>query len=147
MIAVIVAPQTQKVGLVACERATGKIRWRSAYIGRNWYSHVSTCLARFGGIEQIMTAPASPYAQALLKCFEASSGGGLPYIPGRVPDLHEVLLGCPFAPRCPVVQPVCQAERPLLHEVAAPNQAGHAVADDQAAGHAVATHYVACHFA
>ncbi len=51
---VIVAPQTQKIGLIACEKATGKIRWQSAYIGRNWYSHVSPSLTTLCGVEQIL---------------------------------------------------------------------------------------------
>lgn len=59
---VIVAPQTQKTGLVAYEKATGKIRWRSAYIGRNWYSHVSPYLTQLGGIEQVimLAQPSDP---------------------------------------------------------------------------------------
>jgi outer membrane protein assembly factor BamB len=52
--AIIVAPQTEKTGLVAYERASGKIRWRSDYIGRNWYGHVSPYLTTLDGIEQIL---------------------------------------------------------------------------------------------
>ena len=44
---VIVAPQTQETGLVAFDRKTGHIRWKSAYIGRNWFSHISPMLACF----------------------------------------------------------------------------------------------------
>ncbi|HOW65503.1 MAG TPA: PQQ-binding-like beta-propeller repeat protein [Candidatus Paceibacterota bacterium] len=51
---VIAAPQTRTVGLVAYEQATGKIRWRSGYIGRNWYSHVSPALIRLCGVDQIL---------------------------------------------------------------------------------------------
>lgn len=59
---VIVAPQTQKVGLVAYEKATGKVRWRSEYIGRNWYSHVSPYLAKFDGVDQVimLAQPSDP---------------------------------------------------------------------------------------
>jgi outer membrane protein assembly factor BamB len=59
---VIVGPQTQKTGLVAYEKATGKIRWTSEYIGRNWYSHVSPYLATLGGVDQVimMAQPSDP---------------------------------------------------------------------------------------
>lgn len=59
---VVVAPQTQKTGLVAYEKATGNIRWRSDYIGRNWYSHVSPCLATLCGVDQIimLAQPSDP---------------------------------------------------------------------------------------
>jgi len=59
---VIVAPQTQKIGLVAYEKATGKIRWQSGYIGRNWYSHVSPYLTTLGGVAQIimLAQPSDP---------------------------------------------------------------------------------------
>lgn len=59
---VIVAPQTQRVGLVACEKSTGRIRWQSDYLGRNWYSHISPVLARLGGVDQIimLAQPSDP---------------------------------------------------------------------------------------
>jgi outer membrane protein assembly factor BamB len=59
---VIVAPQTQKTGLVAYDQATGSIRWRSDYIGRNWYSHVSPTLMTLGGLPQVimLAQPSDP---------------------------------------------------------------------------------------
>jgi len=59
---VIVAPQTLKTGLVAYEKSTGKIRWRSSYIGRNWYSHVSPYLTSLCGVDQVimMAQPSDP---------------------------------------------------------------------------------------
>jgi outer membrane protein assembly factor BamB len=59
---VILAPQTETTGLVAYEKSTGKIRWRTGYVGRNWYSHVSPCLATLGGVEQVilLAQPSDP---------------------------------------------------------------------------------------
>lgn len=59
---VIVAPQTRKVGLEAYDQATGRPRWQSGYIGRNWYSHVSPVLMRLAGVEQIimLAQPSDP---------------------------------------------------------------------------------------
>jgi outer membrane protein assembly factor BamB len=59
---VIVAPQTQTTGLVAYDQATGKIRWRSGYVGRNWYSHISPYLTRLCGVDQVimLAQPSDP---------------------------------------------------------------------------------------
>ncbi len=59
---VIVAPQTHKTGLVAYEKSTGKIRWNSGYIGRNWYSHVSPYLTTLCGVDQVimLAQPSDP---------------------------------------------------------------------------------------
>jgi outer membrane protein assembly factor BamB len=59
---VIVAPQTRKIGLVAYEKSTGRIRWTSGYIGRNWYSHVSPHLVSLCGVDQVimMAQPSDP---------------------------------------------------------------------------------------
>jgi outer membrane protein assembly factor BamB len=59
---VIVAPQTRKSGLVAYEKSTGKLRWTSGYIGRNWYSHVSPYLTSLCGVDQVimLAQPSDP---------------------------------------------------------------------------------------
>ncbi len=51
---VLVAPQTQKVGLVAYESATGMLRWQSAAVGRSWFCYASPYLTTLGGVEQII---------------------------------------------------------------------------------------------
>ena len=50
---VIVAPQGRQVGMIACERATGKIVWKSPSLGRLEYA--SPIPAKLAGVEQIMT--------------------------------------------------------------------------------------------
>jgi len=50
---VIVAPQSQKVGVVAFERATGKPQWQSEPIGGMYYH--SPFVTSVGGVEQIIT--------------------------------------------------------------------------------------------
>ncbi len=49
---VILAPQGPKVGLIACERASGKIVWKSKPFGK--MSHSSPVLATLGGVEQVL---------------------------------------------------------------------------------------------
>jgi outer membrane protein assembly factor BamB len=79
---VIVAPQTREVGLVAYEKTSGKIRWKSGYLGRNWYSHVSPSLASFHGVDQIimLAQPSDPEKSppqappAIISATDANSG-------------------------------------------------------------------------
>ncbi len=58
---------------------------------------------------------AHPYTRGL---FAARPRLGLPRgtrlatIPGRVPELHDMPRGCPFAPRCTLAEPACEAWLP-----------------------------------
>jgi oligopeptide/dipeptide ABC transporter ATP-binding protein len=72
----------------------------------------------------LFATPAHPYTQALLAAVPragAVRGTRLAAIEGQPPSLIDVPPGCPFAPRCPKVQPRCRVERPLL-ETVGPNQ-------------------------
>lgn len=57
-----------------------------------------------------------PYTEALLGCYadpraeEIKLGG----IPGSPPDLSAPPMGCPFAPRCPLVEDICHEVDPPL---------------------------------
>jgi outer membrane protein assembly factor BamB len=77
---VIVAPHATNAGLVALEKTTGRVRWRSADIGPNDFSFVSPELVDFGGTAQILTignlhTSASP--PALLSSVDAHTGAVL----------------------------------------------------------------------
>jgi oligopeptide/dipeptide ABC transporter ATP-binding protein len=72
----------------------------------------------------LFATPAHPYTKALLAAVPRAGvprGTRLEAIQGQPPNLVNVPPGCPFAPRCPKVQPRCRAERPLLESVG-PNQ-------------------------
>jgi oligopeptide/dipeptide ABC transporter ATP-binding protein len=71
-----------------------------------------------GKLDVVFGKPRNPYTRALVDCFTAGSGRRLPYIAGRVPDLHAEPPGCSFAQRCPMAQSLCQFARPALREVA-----------------------------
>jgi peptide/nickel transport system ATP-binding protein len=77
-----------------------------------------------GRLDELFRTPRHPYSQALLECFQSTSGESVPYIAGRVPDLRQPLVGCSFAPRCPLVQEICRQQRPALR----PITQGHQVA-------------------
>jgi oligopeptide/dipeptide ABC transporter ATP-binding protein len=57
-----------------------------------------------------------PYTEALLRCYadpradDIHLGG----IPGSPPDLSLSLAGCPFTPRCPLAEDICQRVDPPL---------------------------------
>ena len=107
---VIVAPQTEATGLVAYEQATGNLRWRSAYVGRNWYSHVSPSLATLGGVKQIimLAQPSDP---------EKSPDQAPPAIISAIePDTGRLLwkTQTPQPYKVPIPQPVQVAEDRLF---------------------------------
>lgn len=73
----------------------------------------------------LFATPRHPYTHGLLGSMTrvvdaASEGRGerLPEIPGTVPALWALPLGCAFAPRCPRADERCAAERPPLVELA-----------------------------
>ena len=78
-------------------------------------------------VEELFDRPAHPYTQGLLAsrpARQAARRRRLTEIPGMVPSLREPIIGCAFAPRCPMVVARCRQEAPLL----APLSSGHDVA-------------------
>jgi dipeptide transport system ATP-binding protein len=69
-----------------------------------------------GRAEELFTRPRHPYTAALLAALPEHSAGRrrLQALPGIVPGQYDRPAGCLLAPRCPQVQPRCQAERPAL---------------------------------
>nr|BBH95509.1 ABC transporter ATP-binding protein [Thermogemmatispora argillosa] len=71
-------------------------------------------------VRQIFQTPAHPYTVGLLQSIprlDEKRGTRLTPIPGQPPDLSRDIVGCPYAPRCPRVQPRCRQERPELKPV------------------------------
>ncbi|MCP2323177.1 oligopeptide transport system ATP-binding protein [Hamadaea flava] len=69
--------------------------------------------------EQLLGAPAHPYAQALLRSVPQAGqiGDDLYAIPGTPPDPRRQPSGCPFHPRCDQVVDLCRSERPALRSL------------------------------
>ncbi len=80
-------------------------------------------------VDDLFARPAHPYTQGLLasipklsdeRASRLSSIGGTPPEPGRRPR------GCPFAPRCPLVEAICHEKVPALEGL--PHSGAHRVA-------------------
>ena len=73
-----------------------------------------------GPAAEVITAPAHPYAKALLASLPSLGGEvpeRLPSIPGTPPHGGAAAAGCAFAPRCPMARPVCLQADPPLTEI------------------------------
>ena len=73
-----------------------------------------------GGVEDIYYEPRMPYTLGLLGSLprlDSSARERLTPIVGSPPSLVNMPPGCPFAPRCPLHTPQCDAAEPPLFEV------------------------------
>ena len=85
-------------------------------------------LVELGAVHDVIEDPLHPYAQGLMGAipgFEKSRAADLVQIPGAMPGLAEIPVGCAFHPRCRHVTERCRAERPELRAVAVRQTACH----------------------
>jgi len=81
------------------------------------------CLVEVAPVRELFAEPLHPYTQGLMKASPRVNSkvnfrtSRLEEIPGNVPSLHKLPLGCPFAPRCRLCMPHCREKRPVLTEV------------------------------
>jgi oligopeptide/dipeptide ABC transporter ATP-binding protein len=71
-------------------------------------------IAEAGDVFSIFDQPKHPYTQALLRSHPSHSQREhrLRTIPGRVPSLRDLPLGCKFAPRCELARTLCHEVEP-----------------------------------
>jgi len=69
----------------------------------------------------LFETPRHPYTRGLMQSIPSvipgNERGELYEITGVVPSLLNLPKGCPFNPRCPMAEAVCQEEEPVLREV------------------------------
>jgi oligopeptide/dipeptide ABC transporter ATP-binding protein len=77
-------------------------------------------IVEMGSTLQVFDNPSHPYTRALLRCLPdvALKREQLVEIGGQPPDLTRLPRGCPFAPRCPERQAVCDEAYPPTADVA-----------------------------
>jgi peptide/nickel transport system ATP-binding protein len=77
-----------------------------------------------GSVRDIIRTPTHPYTEGLISCVPAFRGNlesepePLPEIPGTIPPLTELGIGCVFEQRCPLAIPSCKEAMPPMIEVA-----------------------------
>jgi len=102
-------------------------------------------IAEIGPVYDIIHAPAHPYTQGLMGSIPTLDGTDdrLIQVPGSMPRLTSIPIGCAFNPRCPHAFDRCRAERPDLMAtvsgqaacwLVADGRAGEAQADASASG-------------
>jgi len=72
-------------------------------------------------VADLFARPRHPYTAGLLASIpriQAERSAVLPTIPGMVPDLRELPVGCRFAERCSKVTELCYTQRPPLRRLA-----------------------------
>ena len=69
-----------------------------------------------GKVGDVVRRPLHPYAQGLMAAIPTLDARAqrLAQIPGAMPRLSAIQLGCAFAPRCSRVFARCEVERPTL---------------------------------
>ena len=70
-----------------------------------------------GTVDDVFDSPRMPYTVGLLGSIPSvdGTGGRLRPIKGAPPSLINLPPGCPFSPRCPLVQERCLSEEPPLY--------------------------------
>jgi peptide/nickel transport system ATP-binding protein len=81
-----------------------------------------------GDIFHVFKKPLHPYTQALLRSHPSNQVriDRLITIRGRVPSLKDLPVGCKFAPRCDLAQPICFTQEPIQSQVEAQSVLCHA---------------------
>ena len=77
-------------------------------------------LAETGPARELCSKPAHPYTKALLSSvpsLDPKHKIGRIVLKGDVPSPLDPPKGCRFHPRCPMKQPICEAEAPILRQV------------------------------
>jgi len=82
-------------------------------------------IVEFGSVGEIFRTPMHPYTRGLIKVANlVGEKVRLEPIPGTVPDLRNLPIGCLFSQRCPLVEDSCLKKRPELIDI----EHGHLVA-------------------
>jgi len=97
---IILAPLGPKVGVVAYERATGKLRWKSPPVGPGTFCYASPLLVTLGGVDQVVVftnKKVDAWVPAILTSVDAATGRVLwtreTWKPYKLPIANPVKIG------------------------------------------------------
>lgn len=102
----------KQIGYVFISHDLNMVRYMSQSMAVMYLGHV----VEEGRTQDVYNNPQHPYTQALIKLnapLAAPMSIG-PVLTGEVPSPLDEIHGCPFAGRCPEVQPVCREKMPEL---------------------------------
>jgi oligopeptide/dipeptide ABC transporter ATP-binding protein len=75
-----------------------------------------------GSWKAVIDHPRHPYTEALRDAVPVPdprrSTSIVPMVQGEIPDPASVVVGCAFAPRCPIAEDVCRRVEPPLLDIA-----------------------------
>lgn len=76
-------------------------------------------IVELADVNSLFAHPEHPYTEALLRAMPRvdSDAAVLEPIPGSVPAITAMPAGCAFAARCPLREPICEAQHPPLAEL------------------------------
>ena len=78
-------------------------------------------LVEEGPSDELFSDPRHPYTVGLLRCLPqrgvTKDRGALDTIPGFLPPIGGLPVGCVFADRCGLVQDICRTDEPILYDV------------------------------
>ncbi|MCU1658580.1 MAG: Peptide/nickel transport system ATP-binding protein, partial [Pseudonocardiales bacterium] len=94
-------------------------------------------LVETGSVEDVFYRPRMPYTLGLLGSLprlDRTQRQRLTPIKGSPPSLLNLPPGCPFTPRCPLAQEICDREEPVLLPAGGPNHSAACHFRDEVAG-------------
>ncbi len=74
-----------------------------------------------GPVQSVVQTPNHPYTKALISAvpqIDPATRRPRLILPGEIPSPIDPPPGCPFHPRCPIAEPRCRTEPPVLREIA-----------------------------
>lgn len=105
--------QNRGMAVLLITHDLGVVADMASFVGVMYAGHI----VEYARAKELFSTPLHPYTRGLLACAPDSASftmKRLPVIPGQVPSLMETPMGCPFAPRCPAVLPVCHEQMPAI---------------------------------
>jgi peptide/nickel transport system ATP-binding protein len=119
--AIQIAKKEMKVSMLIISNNQGTISQTCDKVAVMTAGHI----VEFGTVATIMNFPGHPFTRAFIMSNPSMAvirkikekGLRIRGIPGKPPDLAELIVGCPFKERCEYTQDICREQKPEYREV------------------------------